>query len=273
MIELVAVVGIIAIMSALVLGGFGGIRKSLTSHSGAEAVCRALQFARQQACIDGVTVSFRATAVDRFIVCRKAGVVSAKPSGTRHVPYNDRDESGPFIRDDYADFPDIRSAMSGTEISSADDEKAFREAGDSMAKRYSDFTVFNLTEGDQSAMELPPWYSEDTGDHGALLFKVAEPGKFSVGDEYGWVLLPEQTLPDGWAFRGSYSSDGGFKRAYGQRGGAGCVDFEPDGSTSAQDIVIELPGANGKAEVYATVKITGTGKVSYTVSNDKGKGQ
>ncbi len=273
MIELVAVVGIIAIMSALVLGGFGGIRKSLTSHSGAESVCRALQFARQQACIDGVVVSFRVTGVDRFVVCRKAGIVSAKPSGTRHVPYNDRDESGPFIRDDYADFPDIRAAMSGTEINTAADEKAFREAGDSMAKRYSSFTVFNLTDGGQSLMELPPWYSTDSGDHGALLFKVAEPNKFHVGDEYGWMLLPEQTLPEGWAFRGSYSNDGNFNKSYGQKGGAGCIDFEADGSTTAQNIIIELPGANGKAEVYATVQLTGVGKVSYKVSNDKGQGK
>lgn len=273
MIELVAVVGIIAIMSALVLGGFGGIRKSFTSHSGAESVCRALQFARQQACIDGVVVSFRVTAVDRFVVCRKAGIVSGKPSGTRYVPYKDRDESGPFLRDDYADFPDIRAAMSSTELNSTADEKAFRDAGDSMAKRYSDFTVFNLTQGKQSLMELPPWYSTDSGDHGALLFKVTEPSKFSVGDEYGWMLLPEETLPDGWAFRGSYTSDGNFKTAYGQKGGAGCIDFQADGSTEAQDIIIELPGANGKAEVYATVKLTGVGKVSYTVSNDKGKGQ
>ena len=74
--ELIAVIGIIAVIGTAVIGGFSGMMKGVARRSAIDSVRRALNLARQEACVDGNDTYLYPVDVNRYAIVRKAGTIS-----------------------------------------------------------------------------------------------------------------------------------------------------------------------------------------------------
>lgn len=253
LLELVAVIGIIALMSVVVVGGFNGILRAIADTSGADAMRRALMLARQQACVDGEDTYVWVTGMNTFAVVRKAGTVSAVSSGSRNPSYlqvggREKSISAKYIEDEYAD---LASAEQGFVIDDATESADI----DEIVNKYKGIRVFDMSTAKMADITVPPWFD---GKKDAWVFGIAkDAGGFAVGADYGWLIYPEQTLPAGYVFADSYDSNGAFKENYDTK-----VHFLADGTV---DSPAAFPIYEVSVKKTRRVQVSGDGKV--TIAN------
>ena len=267
--ELMAVVGIIVVMASLVVGGFSGIQRAMGASTGAGGFRRALAAARQQACVDGTDVYVWCIDIDKYVVCRKGGVISdateaMNKSPRRKLPYMRNETSDAYwVCDDYADFgTTIRSTYidsSKVGVNTTDSEAITSN----LVAKYKDTYIFDLTDKKMARYAYPADYYVSR-DYEGWMFGIPkddQDGGFKKGSEYAWTLMPVQSLPGGYVFDGSFNeNDGSFKKAWGQKA---YVHFFPDGRAE-----MGLGGGFkisevGVANPYSqTVKVTTDGLVT-----------
>lgn len=253
LLELVAVIGIIALMSVVVVGGFSGILRAIADTSGSDAMRRALMLARQQACVDGEDTYVWVTGMNTFAVVRKAGTVSAVSSGNRTPAYlqvggREKTVAAKYIEDEYAD---LASAEQGFVI----DADTTATDIDDIVKKYKGIKVFDMSTAKMADITVPPWFD---GTKDAWVFGIAkDAGGFAVGADYGWLIYPEQTLPAGYVFADSYDSNGAFKENYDTK-----VHFLADGSV---DSPAAFPVYEVSVKKTRRVQVSGDGQI--TIAN------
>ncbi len=212
LLELVAVIGIIAIMAIVVVSGFNGIVRAISRDTGSAAIRRALNLARQQACVDGEDVYVWVTGLDTYVLVRKAGTISDTSPNARSFTWGNGkslDNLGNgkalWIFDAYADL-----APAGINISFDDsyDEDAVRFVFD----QYKGILVFDMTEQAMANVIVPPMF-EPGADAWVFGVDSSEAGSaFKRGSNYGWLVLPVQYLPKGYVFDGTFNSEGAFDK-------------------------------------------------------------
>ena len=210
LLELVAVIGIIALMSVVVVGGFNGIMRAISDTSGADAMRRALMLARQQACVDGEDTYVWVTGMNKFAVVRRAGTVTSSTSGSRNPSYlqvggREKSVSAKWIEDEYADLAQATESF-------AIDANTLNDDIDAIVNKYKGIRVFDMSTAKMADITVPPWFD---GKKDAWVFGIDSGASgFAAGADYGWLIYPEQTLPAGYVFAGSYDSNGAFKENY-----------------------------------------------------------
>ena len=236
LLELVAVIGVIAIMSAIVVGGYGGILKALARETGFDALRRGVNLARQQACVDGQVTYVWVTGIDTFVLVRKGGTIAdvgSNSQGSRDWYYGTKGDrklenagggKARWVYDRFSDLTDYQ--ISVPDIPASDVRAMFDNIRGAL--------VFDMRKGAISNMIVPPQYD---GDYDAWVFGVDKTllssDDFAPGAEYGWLTLPEQTLPKGYAFANSYDDDGKYDATHAPR-----VKFNPDGTTGGGEFVV-----------------------------------
>ncbi len=92
-------------------------------------------------------------------------------------------------------------------------------------------------------MAFSPFRDNDVD---AWVFGINGTSSFRVGDDYGWVTHPIQSLPKGYVFKGTYSaSNGRYNPNHGK-----CVHFKPDGSVeSPMTFTLERPEDGTEIEI------------------------
>lgn len=256
LLELVAVIGIIALMSVVVVGGFNGILRAIADTSGADAMRRALMLARQQACVDGEDTYVWVTGMNTFAVVRKAGTVSAVSSGSRNPSYlqvggRETSVAAKYIEDEYAD---LASAEQGFVI---DADTLATDIND-IVKNYKGIRVFDMSTAKMADITVPPWFD---GKKDAWVFGIAkDAGGFAVGADYGWLIYPEQTLPAGYVFADSYDSSGKFKENYNKK-----VHFLADGRVETDAV---FPIYEVSAKKTRNVSVSSEGKVTIATTSN-----
>lgn len=288
LLELVAVIGIIALMAAVVVAGFSGIMKAVSATSGTDAMRRALNLARQQACVDGEDTYVWVTDVNKFAVVRKAGTVSSSSSGTMDYQQQagqqtvsvsvqtkrKRKDNGTYenisirwIVDDFADLASAGQSFSIDPLGATDDPANSEAQLEDLVQNYSGIQVFDMVDATMADVEIPPWFSQEDD---AWVFGIdSRKSGFSQGHDYGWLIYPEQTLPGGYVFKGSYSTSGNnagdFDESYDKK-----VHFRSDG-TVEEAVTLELYEVAAKKT--HKVVVDGSGKVTIQIENaDEGNG-
>ena len=264
LLELVAVIGIIALMSVVVVGGFNGILRAIADTSGADAMRRALMLARQQACVDGEDTYVWVTGMNTFAVVRKAGTVSAVSSGSRNPSYlqvggRETSISAKFIEDEYADLASAEQGFvidgDSTDIGTDSGSIVWRDKNKEIVRKYKGIKVFDMSTAKMADVTVPPWFD---GKKDAWVFGIAkDAGGFAVGADYGWLIYPEQTLPAGYGVADSYDSNGAFKENYDTK-----VHFLADGTV---DSPAAFPVYEVSVKKTRRVQVSGDGKV--TIAN------
>ena len=216
LIELLAVIGVIAVISVMAVGGYTGILRALSETSAGDAVSRAVQLARQQACVDGTDLWIWPTDVNKFVIVRKIGTVLETDTGSRTPSYYTQPVNNVlWVLDPYADMEDSGSALTTDSGLSSEEKKAIAE---DFVKGFSGLYLFDFDDESLSYYQWPPWYSEEDC---AWVFGI--PSKppytsngayFEAGHEYGVVVQTEQSLPKGYFFEGSDDANGDFKSAW-----------------------------------------------------------
>lgn len=254
--ELIAVIGIMAVIATAVVGGFSGMMKGVAHRNASDSVRRALNLARQEACVDGNDAYFYPVDVNSYAIVRRAGVVTSSNTGTRDVQYGDKlkiksvslGSGGKWIVDEFADLSDSTESFVVDEtMDNADLLETFKDYAGSM--------VFDMDDGVYADVAYPPYRDKNID---AWVFGVKNAGSsFNANDEYGWVTHPIQSLPQGYVFKGTYNaSTGEYKPRHGIY-----VHFNADGShdpSSQSSITLERP-ENGETIV---IKITAAGGIS-----------
>ncbi len=254
--ELIAVIGIMAVIATAVVGGFSGMMKGVAHRNASDSVRRALNLARQEACVDGNDAYFYPVDVNCYAIVRRAGVVTSSDTGTRDVQYGDKlkiksvslGSGGKWIVDEFADLSDSTESFVVDEtMDNADLLETFKDYAGSM--------VFDMDDGVYADVAYPPYRDKNID---AWVFGVKNAGSsFNANDEYGWVTHPIQSLPQGYVFKGTYNaSTGEYKPRHGIY-----VHFNADGShdaSSQSSITLERP-ENGETIV---IKITAAGGIS-----------
>lgn len=288
LLELVAVIGIIALMATVVVAGFSGIMKAVSATSGTDAMRRALNLARQQACVDGEDTYVWVTDVNKFAVVRKAGTVSSTSTGsmeyqqrageqTVHVPVRTklkkmsdgttRQISIRWIVDDFADLASAGQSFSIDPLGAGDDTTASESQLEDLIQNYSGIQVFDMNAAKMADVEIPPWFSQEDD---AWVFGIdSNKSGFAKDSDYGWLIYPEQTLPGGYVFKNSYATSGDkagdFKEDYDKK-----VHFLSDGSVESA-VTFELYEVAAKKTHQ--VVVDGTGKITIKIQDaDEGNG-
>ena len=240
--ELIAVIGIIAVIGTAVIGGFSGMMKSVARRNAADSVRRALNLSRQEACVDGNDTYFYPVDVDRYALVRKAGTITGVGTGSRTVKFNGVDEfqtsisGGKWILDAYADLSSSTEAfVVDKDLSNSELVDRFKDYGGSM--------VFDMNDGVFTTVAFSPFRDNDVD---AWVFGINGTSSFAIGDDYGWVAHPIQSLPQGYVFKGTYNtSTGKYKSTHGI-----CVHFKPDGSVeNAVTLTLERPEDGTEIEI------------------------
>lgn len=296
LLELVAVIGIIALMSVVVVAGFSGIMKAVSATSGTDAMRRALNLARQQACVDGEDTYVWVTGVNTFAVVRKAGTISRTASGQRTFSQRTKSRSDPtkdgatvrvdvsrkkknkngrevwitlkWIEDDFADLASAGQSFSLNSMDESEEEGSTAEYGaetdrlEELIQSYDGIKVFDMKTATMADVEVPPWFE---GDDDAWIFGIdSSVSGFAAGSDYGWLIYPEQSLPGGYVFKGSYSTSGDnagdFKENYDKK-----IHFLSNGSVEKGETFELYETAAKKTHKVA---VDGTGKVTITIEGD-----
>lgn len=259
LLELIAVIGIIAIMSVFVVGGFNGILKAFGNSSGGDAVRRAIMLARQQACVDGQEISFQVTGYNTYVLVRRAGTITGRSSGSKSPIGSGSPISAKWISDDYANLDESLSGLT-KEIDnlSASNRK---DVWDDYVQRFADMRVYDMTDHVFSAILCPQFYDKNDDTCSLAIEDDAYNRGFKIGSVYGYTVSPEQSLPKGLVFDGMFNASTGalndeaIRRAY--------VLFRPDGSldsTSAKNFNV-VDSMTGKG---FEVKINAQGQVDIS---------
>ena len=291
--ELMAVVGIVVLMASMVVGGFAGIQRAMGTSTGADRFRRALGAARQQACVDGTDVFVWCIDVDKFVVCRKGGMVSGLPTAknSRAIPYSGKEKVEAYwVHDEFADRDedassaylrpdDLRSGAVNTVIGTLRIPDGAKGGGKSVTvkggdlsqffeREFSELLVFDVTARKAATCAYPPFYVASE-DYEGWMFGIKESdyrktsGAFTLGHEYAWPLMPIQTLPGGFVFDKSWKSDGELDPDWVQDA---YVHFYPDGRAKcglgASGFVITEAGVS--KPMVQRVRVDGNGLVTVT---------
>lgn len=254
LLELVAVIGIIALMSVVVVGGFNGIMRAISDTSGADAMRRALMLARQQACVDGEDTYVWVTGMNKFAVVRRAGTVTSSTSGSRNPSYlqvggREKSVSAKWIEDEYADLAQATESF-------AIDANTLNDDIDAIVNKYKGIRVFDMSTAKMADITVPPWFD---GKKDAWVFGISSGSSgFAAGADYGWLIYPEQTLPAGYVFSDSYDANGAFRESYDKK-----VHFRADGTV--EDAVV-FPIYEVSAKKTRNVSVDGNGKVTIAAA-------
>lgn len=251
LLELIAVIGIIAIMSLVVVGGFNGILKSLSVKGGEDALRRAINLARQQACVDGQDMYLWVTDTRTYALVRRGGFVASSDAASDrdylYGPELDRriaragNGKAMWIFDRYADLTEFQLQLPN--VSQADAKK--------LLQSFHGLVAFDMDKGVLANVIVPPQQDESEDAWVFGVDKNAASGAFEPGAEYGWVTLPEQSLPGGYAFKDSYNDIGEYNAATAPR-----ILFRPDGTCEEGTITLfEVDTGRG---VELTVKSNGS---------------
>ena len=269
-IELLAVMGVIAILSVLAVGGYNGILRAFSESSAEDALRRAVMLARQQACVEGTDLYVWPTDVNKFIVIRKVGMIMETDNAARQPSYMKKkvstfkDADGKtkqvkWILDPFADLEDSSGAITGVDETG----DAYDELVESYLQNFSGQYQFDIDGQCLAYYAYPPWFSSDEqcwvfGIPAQAQFASADGDYFAAGHEYGVVVLPEQILPSGFFFKGSEKGDGDFDPNWAKRNN---VHVLPDGRVEKQvDFVISegSEASSGTVEHKVTVRKDGT---------------
>lgn len=259
LLELIAVMGIIVAMSAIVVGGYRGMMSAIAQRAGVDALAKAVTLCRQYATIDGRDTYFWVTGFDSYVICRKAGQVDNSPERVRKRPLEsyEKDACGYlpdggnydayWITDSYADLgsaQDYTQAMA--EAAKVEVVKAMQD------KTYNGGLAFDFTEGKVARIRYPAWF---VAEHGYWIMGLmgperedTPPGSFKINSEYGWMVGPEYSLPKGYVFDPSMydydSASGEFLQ--GLR-----FFFRPDGTPDGGNVTLRINeiGTTQKPEV------------------------
>ena len=258
LLELVAVIGIIAIMSVVVVGGFNSILRAISGDTADSGLKRILNAARQQACVDGQDVYVWVTGMNSYAVVRKAGTVTGRNTGSRDFEWgtdkslsNLGDGRALWLFDAYADLGNVGLSFSFDDDFEENDVRAVFD-------QYKGLLVFDMEDGTMANVIVPPTFA-NASDAWVFGVEKSEAGSsFKVGSDYGWVVLPEQYLPKGYVFDGSFDADGSFKKGYDRK-----VRFDPTGVPDAEtDFPVKEVSTGG----LITVTVKKTGEVTTTKS-------
>ena len=278
LLELIAVMGIIVTLSFVVVGGYSGILRALAKNAGESSLRKMATLCRQHACIDGSRTYFWVTGIDTYVLCRKAGTISATSSSDRSG--DDRPSYLPsgqysawWIMDN---FSDLGSSQESFDSASGDVDAATQKAlADSIQDgTYKGLLLFDITKGEMAKVKYPPWYDK-RGDYW-IMGLVGLDGKVSSipsgafkkvegkDTDYGWALYPEQQLPKGYAF----VNDGSMyviDEDTGEFQSGKSFFFEPEGTAGSDDGMMVLkvfeiargtgPDAESKVEIFTDGKI------------------
>ena len=265
MLELVAVIGIIAVMSVVVVSGYVGITRSLGARAGADAIKRTLTYARQLACNDGVDTYVWVTGLDTFVVVRHAGIVTREDSKNSYKPsYLSASKSGNWIIDEFADLSG--AAQTFNFAPSEDDLKHYCNPTDSVDPNHDArfLRVFNMDTAKSTIVQYPPYHDANAD---AWIFGVKDKGVLKAGDAYGWLAMPEQRLPKGFSFDVSYGSPNASGFIEVDMDKTPCVHFYPDGTVeTGETFLIRNASASGSANKPAKVVIDGDGAITVTTN-------
>ena len=248
--ELIAVIGIIAVIGTAVIGGFSGMMKGVARRSAIDSVRRALNLARQEACVDGNDTYLYPVDVNRYAIVRKAGTITETDTGSRTVmltgvkPFTTSIDGGKWILDEFADLSD------STETVVADNSLNTGNLA-TYFKNYAGSLVFDMKDGVFTTMAYPPFRDLE---HDVWVIGIHGTSSFDISHDYGWVTHPVQSLPEGYVFKGAYNADGSFKPNKKLN-----VRFLPDG-TAAKEVTLTLERPEDGAEI--SIKIETTGKIS-----------
>lgn len=280
LLELIAVMGIIVAMSLVVVSSYTGIMSAISKNAGPRAFRNALTLCRQHASVDGQRTYVWIIDVDKYILCRKAGVVQGEPyppkwgtlSGLEIPGYlgdSKISSVGPalWVYDRDADLG--RGSLEfGGDDAALDFIRMLQ--GKEGREKAGSYYVFDFTENAMARVIYPPWHNRRGGN---WVFGVAglrfSGGSFSSnprgenskafmpGNEYGWTLFAEQQLPQGYAFGKelyTLDSSGNFEKGK-------CVFFEADGSAPSDGNTLEFMIFEVNTDKKVTVKIETSGKI------------
>lgn len=219
LLELIAVIGIVAIMATVVVGGFNGMMSATARSSAAQTLERAFTLARQEAAVEGADTYVYVVDIDRFAIVRKAGVVTdvvTNPkqvwTGRKHPELAVDAEAKRWLVDAYADLADRAPALDDTGLT---DEVAARELLENRIRDYDGELVFNIENGAMARVKVPVTWNAGLD---AWIFGIdnlpapaqASVSKFDTDDRYGWITHPVFSLPQGWVFAKTWKDDGSF---------------------------------------------------------------
>lgn len=251
--ELIAVIGIIAVIGTAVVGGFSGMMKGVARRSAIDSVRRALNLARQEACVDGNDTYFYPVDVNRYAIVRKAGTITGTGTGSRKVKFEGVNEfqtsisGGKWILDEFADL------SGSTETFVVDKNLTGQDLIDKF-KDYAGSLVFDMADGVFTTVAFSPFRDKDND---VWVFGINGTSSFDKGHDYGWVTHPIQSLPEGYVFKGTYNtSDGSYKSNH-----KISVHFLSDG-TAEKAVTLTLERPEDGSEI--PLKINTTGKIEET---------
>lgn len=259
LLELIAVIGIIAIMSVFVVGGFNGILKAFGNSSGSDGVRRAIMLARQQACVDGHEISFQVTGYNTYVLVRRAGTVTGRFSGRKEPIGSGSPITAKWISDDYANLDESLSGLTKEigNLSGSDKQSVWKD----YVQRFADMRVYDMTDHVFSSILCPQFYDANDDTCSLAIEDNAYTRGFKVGSVYGYTISPEQSLPKGLVFDGVFNASTGalnedaIRKAY--------VLFLPDGSLdSSSQTTFKIVDAT--TDRGFEIKINSQGQVSTT---------
>ncbi len=190
LIELVAVIGIILMMSLVITGAYVGMSRAIAARVGINHLRNAVMIARQHACMDGQRTYLYILNETEYVICRRAGRVSADAvSVTINVP----DPSSPdrvtsasayHIKDEYTDLDSYVNVLDRT----ADGLTIYNFDSDHHQPYATVLTIEPFSEGGWSIfVKKTSRFSMD-------------PQNFKSGDIFGIEIYSRRSLPRGYTF-------------------------------------------------------------------------
>ena len=250
LLELIAVIGIVALMATVVVGGFTGMAEAMARTAAWQSLQRAITLAREDATIDGNDTYLFAVDIDRFCLVRKAGVVTDLVEGEKPWGLNGSSKNCMWVVDEYADLADRWESfgVSFEKTDAGDLTEDAQKLSDIITEDWDGTLVFDITEGTYARITTPSHW-ESAID--AWVFGVERGASgFAVDNQYGWVTQPVYALPEGWVFEGTWKEDGTRDNAAIK---AIKVHFEPGGKLEESvSIKIEKPASGQKMEISVT---------------------
>ncbi len=251
LLELIAVMGIIVALSLVVVSGYASIMRTMSEMAGVNALRKAAMLCRQHACIDGRDTYFFITGFDKYVLCRKAGTITARNTNSRSG--DDRPSYMPpgqykalWLMDKYSDLGASTESFSGMDSTGQMSAEQLAE----FDATYAGTRLFDLTDGKTASVKYPPWFDYRTDTWIMGLPEDTSPG-FNLNSQYGWTVYPEQKLPKGYSFvQGAdhFIEEGSFY-------------FKPDGTAHSDDNLLTISVQELGTKKISTIKIDGNGKV------------
>ena len=258
LVELIAVIGIIALMSTLVLGGFSGILGAISSDSCENTFRRAVSRARQEACVTGKETFVWVTGVRSFVVVRAASTITDSKDGTFSPSWyrKEGEESSISVSDAFWIIDE------DADLAAAREQHRFdSNASDADLKSYVDsyegVYVFDMDGAAWARVKYPPWYELSIDAWVFGIRKEFPSGTFKKDSAYGWSVMPEQHLPAGFVFDVTTDEEGNIPKSSIPR--LPRVQFHADGTLGRND---DIPIIDEATQKNYVIKVDSKGMVS-----------